>query len=68
MDIYYLEEWFVKTPYMLLTYMYYILQFDLIVDSKSDKGWFKVIDCIVPSSEYWCPNTKWLIFFYVCVE
>ena len=46
---------------MLLTYMYYILQFDLIVDSKSDKGCFKVIDCIVPSSEYRCPNTKWLI-------
>ena len=35
----------------------YIQQY-LIVDYSSAKGGLKVIDCIVLSSEYWCPNGR----------
>ena len=50
-----LEEWFIITLCMFLILAYYIQQL-LIVDHISLEAGLKVIDYIVQSAKYWCPN------------
>ena len=62
-EVYYLDKWFVITPYVAGLYP----AFMLIVDQNSIKGSLKVIDCIVLSAECWYPNgnsaQRWLVIW-----